>query len=468
MTDDRVLQSLQQLRGPVEPDAGFSDGLFTRLAAEVDFDRGAPLGRWGRVQPVLRSRPSQRGLVSLLVAALLVLGVLCALAVAGRQPPSQELIRRSHAVDAASAPFDITVRMPSTTIRYRYAGRSVLRGDVVAADSTAPRPAGSHFLFDGVSFDEYGTDGTFIGTYAVAGPGGSPQGALPYVITENVTDVRSSPLAAYPLTWTVPGTFRTPPVTAPCTQLDADEGVTTVAGRAVDALRCHPLLRVWLDASTGRMLKVDWGGGNVAEATAADLQPTLQPGLFDPYLTSDGLRPLGTGHIAPGTYDAAPFEPDLTVRIDDGWFVNWVSSQVVNVQRGDDVSAVTRPDTLVDPTTGRAVAFTGDAAAFVAWLRGHSSLATTPPAAITVPGGTGFRLMVSTRPDAAVVPCTNDVGANCVQLTKVEGIGYGEVIQGWPHDMVVLEVHGRLVVITTVNVHGGIPTTDPMSILSFP
>ena len=89
MADDRALSALQLLRGAVEPDAAFSDVLFEQLAADVDFDGGTvrrPSLRTRLRRPWRLSQDQRRVAWLLVAAALLILGLVVSITIAGAQP----------------------------------------------------------------------------------------------------------------------------------------------------------------------------------------------------------------------------------------------------------------------------------------------------------------------------------------------------------------------------------------------
>jgi hypothetical protein len=470
MADERALLSLQRLRGPVDPDGAFSDALFEQLTSEIDFERGVLRRR----RPSIRVRPApllgerQRRVAWLMAAAALVLlGLLLAIVLTGGVPSPKELVRRSQLLDVNPTAFDATVRMTSLTVRYRYDGAGMLRGDVVDARPGASRAVGSHFLFDGAIYEEYAADGSFAGRYAADDQSVSYENALPWGPLAFASADRSSPLAAYPLTWTLPRTFEQPPLVNPCDPFEPGS-LETIAGRSAREVRCRQELQAWIDVNTARLLKVNWGGGQIAEEIASDPYPKFDHGLFDLEQTKTGLRPLVFGQMPPGRYDSIPFTPEVEFQLGDGWAHGGAQSGYVNLDHGTVNVAISRVDGLIDPVTGRDLPFVGDSLTLTRWLQGHPSLSIGAPSPVSLIGASGFRFPLKVRDDAVTQPCKADPASPCIALFTIDGVGEAQLDRGASLDVMVLDVHGRVVLVIVEPLGSEADQLDMSSILSFP
>lgn len=469
MADDRVAARLRPLRRPVQPDPSFAERLFLLLAAEIDFERGTVRrpSVAARIRRAWRLTARERRILWSLAAVALLLGLLLSLALIGsRVPPSNELIARSQAIYADPPAFEVTVAMPGMVVRYRFDGAGLLRGDVLSGRSGEHREVGSYFVFDGAVYHEFDPAGRFLGSFAMKGVpvGWYAEAVLQPYVDYSVGD-RSTPLAPYPLTWTLAMTFELPPPITNCSapQRGPDE---LVAGRLTHRLTCPAERKTfWIDAETLFILKVQDRDGDVFEATAVDLAPTLEPGTFDIPVGPGGARPLVYGAMEPGMYFAPLFTPATAFRLDEGWFNGFDRHSDGRLSReGADLLFV-RVDRVVDPATGDAAPFDGDAAAFAAWLRSHPALVTSEPEPIELPGGSGSELQLSVRPGVEGVACENTPQFRCVFLLAID-VGHVQLALDARARVVVLDVRGETVVLLAFG--DGANDLDLGSIVAFP
>jgi len=337
----------------------------------------------------------------------------------------------------------------------------------MASSAGQSRAVGSHFLFDGAMYDEYASDGTFMGPYPMNELGTPYPEALPYGAGTVMVDDRSSPLAAYPLTWTLPRSFQRKPLANLCDRFEVMD-LTTIAGRPAREIRCRQLLDAWIDTGTAQLLRVNWGGGDLAEATAINLPPTLDPGLFEHLTAMPDVRRLWSGLMAPGRYVSTPFVPEIDFQLGVGWVGYPVLPDGGTIQLGLTEFSFGRPSFVVDPATGADTAVPADAASFVDWLRGHPGLMTTVPEPITIGGAPGYRVSISVRDGASTEPCPNLATTRCVLLTTMSNGEHGMIPAPALVEMLVLDVHGQVVLLSMLNDDGTLPTLDLTPIVSFP
>lgn len=450
MADDRVAARLRPLRQPVVPDPEFAERLFLRLVAEMDFERGTVrrASLTSRIRRAWQLAARERRVIWTLAAVALLLGLLLSLAMIGsRVPVPSDLVSRSQAVYDSPPAFEMTVAMPTIVVRYRFDGAGLLRGDILPGRSGSGRGVGTYFVFDGVRYHEFDSSGGLVGSFAMKGvPVGWYARALLAPYNDYSVGERSTPLAPFPLTWTLDMTFESPPPITNCAGVErgTDE---LVAGRLTYRLTCPTVRKTyWVDAETLFVLKVQDRGGEVLEATSVDFAPSFEPGTFDIPGGPGGARPLVYGAMEPGAYYTPVFEPVMTLQLGDGWFNGFDRPSDGRVSReGVDLLFV-RVDHLVDPVTGEAVPFDGSATDFVAWLERHPALTTTTPQPAQLPGASGMEFELSVRPGMAGVPCENTPQFQCIFLLAID-VGHIQLALDARARVVALDVEGETVVL---------------------
>ncbi|HET7726956.1 MAG TPA: hypothetical protein VFK54_06460 [Candidatus Limnocylindrales bacterium] len=469
MADDRVAARLRPLRQPVVPDPEFAERLFLRLVAEVDFERGTVrrASLPSRVRRAWQLTARERRVIWTLAAVALLLGLLLSLAIIGsRVPAPSELVSRSQAVYDSPPAFEMTVAMPTIVVRYRFDGAGLLRGDILPGRSGSGRGVGTYFVFDGVRYHEFDSRGRLVGSFAMQGvPVGWYGRALLAPYNDYSVGERSTPLAPFPLTWTLAQTFELPPPITNCA--GAERGPDElVAGRLTYRLTC-PTVRnsYWVDTETLFVLKVLNRGGEVFEATSVDFAPSFEPGTFDIPDGPGGARPLVYGAMEPGAYFTPVFTPTITFRLGDGWFNGFDRHSDGRLSRENVDLLFVRVDRLVDPETGEAVPFDGSATDFVAWLERHPALAISAPEPAQLPGASGVEFELSVRPGTAGVPCENTPQFQCVFVLAID-VGHIQLALDARARVVALDVQGETVVLLAFG--DGAGDVDLPAILAFP